>query len=99
MFIIMYSEINKVPHQLLDQCDVLTIDEVFTIKSFLIYCYSTLSSAKLHNALETVKLKNFLIKYFIKFSYTKEKYFIDYVVFILHYWSAQNIKFLVLFLI
>lgn len=57
MFIIMYPEIGKAPYQLFNQCDVLTIGEDFTIQSFLFYCYSSLSSAKLHIALETVKLK------------------------------------------
>uniref|UniRef100_A0A915EHB8 Dynein heavy chain ATP-binding dynein motor region domain-containing protein n=1 Tax=Ditylenchus dipsaci TaxID=166011 RepID=A0A915EHB8_9BILA len=35
MFIIMYPENGEAPHSLLDKCNVLTVDEEFTLKAFL----------------------------------------------------------------
>ncbi|KAI1701475.1 dynein heavy chain and region d6 of dynein motor domain-containing protein [Ditylenchus destructor] len=48
MFVVMYPEAGVAPHALLDKCNVLTVEEEFTLKNFLLYCYSNLSPAKLH---------------------------------------------------
>ncbi|KAI6215163.1 Dynein heavy chain at 62B [Aphelenchoides besseyi] len=55
MFVIIYPESGEARHSLLGRCQVVTVDDNYSLKGFLIYCYSTISPMTLHEKLETVK--------------------------------------------
>ncbi|KAI6240858.1 Dynein heavy chain at 62B [Aphelenchoides fujianensis] len=62
MFIIIYPESGEARHSLLGRCNVVTVDDDYTLKGFLIYCYSTISPMFLHEKLDTAGRKELLYR-------------------------------------
>jgi hypothetical protein len=54
MFVIIYPEKGEAKHSLLGKSNVVFIDDDFTLKGFLLYCYSTITPMFLHDKLESV---------------------------------------------
>lgn len=59
MFIIIYPSSGVAKHSLLGKTNVISVDDDFTLKGFLLYCYSTIAPMFLHDKLESVSFKYF----------------------------------------
>jgi hypothetical protein len=62
MFIIIYPSSGEAKHSLLGKTNVISIDDDFSLKGFLLYCYSTIAPMFLHDKLESANRKETLYK-------------------------------------
>lgn len=54
MFLIIYPEKGEAQHSLLGKCRVVTVDDDYSLRGFLLYCYTTITPSALHEKLDSV---------------------------------------------
>ncbi|CAD5217245.1 unnamed protein product [Bursaphelenchus okinawaensis] len=62
MFLIIYPEKGEAQHSLMGKCKVITLDDDYSLKGFLQYCYSTISPSWLHDQLDTAQRREMLYR-------------------------------------